>query len=240
MKQNESEKADAQIDIFKNFSEDFTDEILNKTKFPDGTKITFRPSIYIDISKYMNELEDEDRDTVYSHLMTIHGILVPGSKALEKLSEMGNGNSASIDSLTSGLNRNTNEGKFLSNIFDNVKGLIPADPDQQNMQTIMPNILTAFPKIMGDIQAGVGRKNLNPKKMIGELQGLFGALTANISDEVSKSMGDEDEEEGKEEEKEVPTPKPENKDCPCTKTVPKGKKRNNKKKRKPRVEPVEE
>jgi hypothetical protein len=165
--ESDTDKVDFQINIFNEFLTKHSQIVLEKGKFPEGEKITFKPTIYVDIARYLDELDGVDKEAIYSHLLTIYALIDPSELALAKLED------CPLD-----IDKSTNEGQFLANIFDNVKTMIPPKEDIQNQNPMaaISGIMQLFPQIMAGIQSESQAGNLDPKKMLNAMHGMLGSM----------------------------------------------------------------
>ena len=126
---NDEVAINAQISVFNKFFEKHSGEVLEEKELPEGTKIAYNDKIYIDISSQMSRLTREEAATINSHLLTIYAILEPKGRALNKLEKC-------AQNLP--ISKNTNEGKFLSGIFDSAKNLM-GEGNQENPTAAIPS-----------------------------------------------------------------------------------------------------
>lgn len=163
---NDEVAINAQIDVFNKFFEQYSEEILEGKQLPEGTKIAYNSKIYINIASQMSRLNEEEVKTINSHLLTIYAILEPKGMALDKLEKC-------TQDLP--INKGTNEGKFLSDIFDNAKNMLDGK-NQENPTAAIMGIMQSFPAILNGLQNGVSSGNLDPQKLFGEMHNTLGSL----------------------------------------------------------------
>lgn len=176
---NDEVAIDAQINVFNKFFEKYSGEILEGKSLPEGTKIAYNTKIFIDISSQMSRLDNEETKTINSHLLTIYAILEPKGMALDKLEKC-------AQDLP--INKETNEGQFLSNIFDSAKSML-GEGSQENPTAAIMGIMQSFPAILSSLQSGVNNGDLNPQKLFGEMQNTLGGLMQMTQNTMAQNQG---------------------------------------------------
>lgn len=125
----------------------------NMDKIPKGTVIKYgdRKDICLEIQKYIymcSQKNDEDtRDLIREHLITISAILEPNKdKMNEKLAQLGHlensSNLNNLEDLNLNIDTSTKEGQFIGNIIERTKNSMGSDDGRP-------------PDMMGLLQSGI-------------------------------------------------------------------------------------
>ena len=163
----------------------------NMDKIPKGTVIKYgdRKDICLEIQKYIylcGQKNDEDtRDLIREHLITISAILEPNKDKMdEKLAQLGHlENSSNLDNLESleGLNLNidtsTKEGQFIGNIIERTKNSVGESEDGRPPD-MMGLLQSGIIQDMFQGMQGVANGEMDMMKMVGTMQNALGALAS--------------------------------------------------------------
>lgn len=153
------------IQLFRNFVLENEGAILeNSEEKMTQWRIEYSEKVFIDLKEIFSLCVEEDKGTIWQHLLTLLAVLVPTSNAKNVLREK---------------NSNKNkEGDFLSNLIHKVEKHV--DP---NMATdpaqMMSGILSSglFSELMEDMNKGMADGDLDLNKMMGSLQGMIGSMS---------------------------------------------------------------
>lgn len=164
------------IKIFYDFCRENEDAILEK----DCTKITkwkieYSEKVFIDLKTIYESTDDENREILWKHFLTLLAVLNPTSRAKEiiaaqKESKIKEGKLA-------------NEEDFLTNIIQKVSGSInvtESDDPAKMMTGLMSSGI--FTELVDDMNNGISNGDLDIGKMMSSLQGVMGNLSNVIQD----------------------------------------------------------
>jgi phage-related tail protein len=164
------------IKIFYDFCRENEDAILEK----DSTKITkwkieYSEKVFIDLKTIYESTDDENREILWKHFLTLLAVLNPTSRAKEiiaaqKESKIKEGKLA-------------NEEDFLTNIIQKVSGSInvtESDDPAKMMTGLMSSGI--FTELVDDMNNGISNGDLDIGKMMSSLQGVMGNLSNVIQD----------------------------------------------------------
>jgi len=170
---------------FRQFLCTFESQIMenNMDKIPRGTVIIYgnRDDICLEIQKYIylcNKNSDEDtRDLIREHLITISAILEPNKdKMNEKLAQLGHlENSADLEGLDLNIDTSTREGQFIGNIIERTKNSV-GESDDGRPPDMMGLLQSGIIQDMFQGMQGVANGEMDMMKMVGTMQNALGAL----------------------------------------------------------------
>ena len=149
---------------------------LMMEKIPRGTTIPYGTSdkVFIEIQKFLHLADEESREAIRMHLLTIATIMEPDETALNNLdTATATSRSLQKDLLTRmGLDADSKEGTFISDtmaeIQESMKDCKTDDPTAAIMG-LMPMI----PGIMGKLRDGVTDGSIDMTKLISSMGGAF-------------------------------------------------------------------
>ena len=125
-----------------------------------------------------NESDEENREILWQHFITLLAVLIPTSRAKELLSiqkkqkqEQGS---------------ETNEEDFLSSIIQKVSSSINVE-DNNDPTKMMSNLMSSgiFSELVDDMNNGFSNGDLDLGKMMSSLQGVMGNLS-NVIEDMNK------------------------------------------------------
>jgi hypothetical protein len=175
---------------FRQFLCTFETQIMenNMDKIPKGTVIKYgnRSDICLEIQKYIylcNKNSDEDtRDLIREHLITISAILEPNKdKMNEKLAQLGHlensTNLENLEGLDLNIDTSTREGQFIGNIIERTKNSVGESEDGRPPD-MMGLLQSGIIQDMFQGMQGVASGEMDMMKMVGTMQNALGALAS--------------------------------------------------------------
>ena len=167
------------IKIFYEFCKENEDAILEKNASEmKQWKIVYSDKVFIDLESIFNESDEENREILWQHFITLLAVLIPTSRAKELLSiqkkqkqEQGS---------------ETNEEDFLSSIIQKVSSSINVE-DNNDPTKMMSNLMSSgiFSELVDDMNNGFSNGDLDLGKMMSSLQGVMGNLS-NVIEDMNK------------------------------------------------------
>ena len=138
-------------------------------------KIEYSEKVFIDLKTIYESTDDENREILWKHFLTLLAVLNPTSRAKEiiaaqKESKIKEGKLA-------------NEEDFLTNIIQKVSGSInvtESDDPAKMMTGLMSSGI--FTELVDDMNNGISNGDLDIGKMMSSLQGVMGNLSNVIQD----------------------------------------------------------
>jgi hypothetical protein len=171
---------------FFNLNSKFILEENSLSNIPRGTIIKYgsSTSICIDIQHFIYESDDETKEVIRQHLLTIYCLLNPESKQMAA-AEL----NKSLQSLN--IDQESNEGKFLTNFFQSANQSLSETAQPDNPMSAITSLLTSpiFSNLLTNLQSGVSKGNIDPQKMIGSLTGALGGMMSEMGKVEAKGKG---------------------------------------------------
>jgi len=171
------------IDGFIKFFAKYEKNILenNLDSIPRGVVINYGQSekVFLEIQKYihMSSKDQDTRDAIRKHLVTISTILEPDVRKFEVLNAKNN----------LGIDETTSEGKFISNIMKEAQNSM-GDVDTDNPAAAMSVLFSSVvPQLVTGLQEGVNSGNMDMYKLMGTMQAALGAIMPKPPPEESVS-----------------------------------------------------
>nr|QBK85599.1 MAG: uncharacterized protein LCMAC101_01940 [Marseillevirus LCMAC101] len=163
----------------------------NMDKIPKGTVIKYgnRKDICLEIQKYIHlcgQKGDEDtRDMIREHLITVSAILEPNSAKMdEKLSHLGHldhlsnpGNLNNLSDLDLNIDTSTKEGQFIGNIIERTKNSM-GETEDGKPPDMMGLLNSGIIQDMFQGMQGVATGEMDMMRMVGTMQNALGALAS--------------------------------------------------------------
>ena len=159
------------IEIFRKFCIANREALQNtdNEKFEENI-IRYSDKVFIDISDIFESADNDSRQAIWKHLLTISAFVDPGSNAKKMLKEM-----AAESKNKGGTGK---EEDFLSSIIQKVEGSIDSESASANPMAAISSIMTSgiFTDLIGSMQNGIESGELNIEKMLGTVQSMLGGL----------------------------------------------------------------
>ena len=154
------------LNIFKSFSEKNRNAIVeqNVSKLV-STRISYSKNVFINLENIFKIADDDTKNVIWQHILTISAILDPAGKAKQVLKK----------SYESGMG-GKNEADFLSNMFSNLQQNMEGSSESPMNPEMINNMFTG-------IQQGMQSGELNMGKFIGSIQGMLQNLQNEIGDD---------------------------------------------------------
>jgi hypothetical protein len=137
-------------------------------------EIKYSDNVYINMKHIFSMADDETKDTIWNHLLTISSFLDPAGNAKEILRK----------NLSEGKN-NQSETDFLTNIISKVENHVG---DDANPMSAVSSIMQSG--ILNELVNDLGSKKMDINKLLGAVQGMVASLSENATDPESKRMVD--------------------------------------------------
>lgn len=99
---------------------------MDALSFPEGTRVQFSGSIYIDMCELVSRADDEDRGIVREYLLALSALLVRDSNALELLAQApaSTNEGPDLDTIRDTIDTTTNEGQFISDLVGSLGDVV--------------------------------------------------------------------------------------------------------------------
>lgn len=142
-------------------------------KLPINVKIVYTDRIYIDISKFIGRADETTKNIIKQHLLTISAILEPDDSKLEQ-----------INNIQKTIESTSNEKEFIDGMLENTKNTFQ-NIDVENPTEAIMTLLSdgSLMDMVAGLQSGVQSGDMDPRKLMGVLQGTLGELMQGAQDE---------------------------------------------------------
>lgn len=143
-------------------------------KIPKGTVIDFGASkvIKLEIQKYIHQSDEEIREAIRQHLITISALLKPSQEKLEQLRNIRNKQLENIK-----IDTNSKEGEFINNIMQkakmNMESVDTDNPAAAIMGLFQGGLIN---DMMSGLKNGVDNGEMDMSKLLTTMQSAIGNL----------------------------------------------------------------
>lgn len=132
-------------------------------------RVEFSTKVSINMKKVLASADDDNRNVIWQHLLTISLCIDPSAKIRDVLKQ-------SLE------NDRSKEGELLNNFFTKIdnsidKEKVNSDPMSAATSMLNSGVVT---ELLGSLTSGVQKGDLNLNKLMGSIQGMMGALTSNM------------------------------------------------------------
>jgi hypothetical protein len=186
-----TEAIEKHINSFKTFLTENEENILNRIT-PFVGIISYSPKVFIDMNEIMklSKIDDETKDTIWRHLLTLSAIVGNSSKARDVLKERAKDNSAlSIQSPK--FDGEGEEDDFLNKIISKVESQV--NPNVSDPQEAIGSLMNSnlIPELVTSLNTGISSGKLDLTKMISSVQKMVGNISgeANSDPNLANAMG---------------------------------------------------
>lgn len=147
-------------------------ELLMKN-LPRGATIPYGvgDKIFIDIQKFLYQADEESRDIIRMHLLTIATVMEPDETALQNLNSnlksYGNKTPGDVSSFLNqmGINTDSKEGAFMLNTVNEIQGCL-AGQNTEDPTTAVMGLIPLLPKVMSQLKDGVADGSFDLNKIM--------------------------------------------------------------------------
>lgn len=163
------------IQIFHEFCSSNEEAILEKNvEKIVQSEIRYSAKVFIDVKEILEKADADEVSVIWSHLLTIHAVIDPSSRAKLVLKEEMEKKRKSGESGT--------EEQFLAGLIDKVGKHV--DPNAASPMDMMNQIMGSgvFQELVTNMNDGLSSGQLDMGKMIGGLQTMMGSLSKSIAD----------------------------------------------------------
>jgi len=169
------------VSAFQNFCEINKEAIYerNSDKLSDN-KIIYSERVFIDMEKIFSHASNNEKETIWKHLLLLLVRLDPTGKARKILRE----------SLKKTQEDNGNEENFLNDIINKVeKNVTPSDNPMQAVSSVMSSGL--FTDLIGSMTSGLNNGELDLSKLMGTVNGMVNNIAekSDMPPEMAGMMG---------------------------------------------------
>lgn len=168
------EAVEKHITAFRKFCVDNETSIFNKTP-TFNESIVYSPRVFIDMNEIFKlSSDDETKNAIWSHLLTITALVNPGSGALTVLK-----NTTSSSSIPK-FEGKADEDDFLNNIISKVEQHV--NPEATNPQEAIASIMSSglITDLVGSLNTGISSGKLDLSKMMSSVQKMVGNLSGEM------------------------------------------------------------
>jgi hypothetical protein len=174
------EKAiDKNIDIFKTFCIQNREAIQSKNEtLLTNPLLKYSDRVFINMADIFKMADEESKEVIWRHLLTISAFLDPVSNAKKILKEMQETETGS------------KEENFLTGIIEKVENSIDPQATSQNPMQAVASIMQSgvFTDLITSMQTGIESGELNINKLMGTVQGMLGAGQQQLPFDLSSLM----------------------------------------------------
>ena len=180
------EAVEKHITAFRTFCVENESSIFNKT--PNFTEsIVYSPRVFIDMNDIFKFATDEEtRNAIWSHLLTITALVNPGSGALSVLKNTNSNTNSAFPKFEG----KADEDDFLNNIISKVEQHV--NPEASNPQEAIASIMSSglITDLVGSLNTGISSGKLDLNKMMSSVQKMVGNLSGEMGGVGGGSGGD--------------------------------------------------
>jgi hypothetical protein len=152
------------IECFRNFfNKNKAGMEEKKIELFEDTKISYSQNVYVDLSGVLSMASLDSQKIIWSHLLTIWGLIDPTSHAKRILHDNNS-------------NGQDKESEFLSNILERVeKSVSDSSVDASNPMAAVGNLMNSgvFTDLINGMQNGLSDGSLDLGKLMGSVQGMM-------------------------------------------------------------------
>jgi len=188
-----TEAIEKHINSFKTFLTDNEDNIVNKTT-PFTNIISYSPKVFIDMNVIMGlKMDDETRDTIWRHLLTLSAIVGNSVKSRDVLKERAKENSAIVPASPPAMkfDGEGEEEDFLNNIISKVEGQV--NPNVSDPQEAIGSLMNSnlIPELVTSLNSGISSGKLDLTKMLSSVQKMVGNISGEADGDpnLANAMG---------------------------------------------------
>jgi hypothetical protein len=168
--------------FFSNYGTTLTDT-EKFVEIPRGTVIRYGSSknVYLEIQKYIYKSNNEQKEIIRQHLLTVNATINPSEKSISALDP----NAALLEKM--GLNDGSQEGAFVSQIMKKAKKVM-AEQNNDDPAAAITGLLTSgvITDLVKGVQSGVGGGQMDVGKLLGSLQGALSSIIATVPKKEEK------------------------------------------------------
>ena len=191
------------VEAFQKFCIGNRDGIIEKnvTGHPsDVTEVFYSDKVRFDIHEILSTADEESRDLIHRHLLTISAIVDSGSNAKQVLRNMMMTATTPVipASVPSGedssgvklpIPTDSNEGKFLTDLISTVEKSVDPEKATNPMEAVQSVLQSGvFTDMLGKMQTGLSNGDIDLGRLMGTMTGLLGTMGGG-SDMMSNMMG---------------------------------------------------
>jgi hypothetical protein len=170
-----TEAVEKHITIFRKFCIENEDNIINK-KPEFNQNIDYSQKVFLDMNNVFKlEMDNDTRENIWLHLLTITALVHPSGKAKETLKEETNVNNNAIVNMK--FDGQTEEENFLNGIISKVEQHV--NTDMTNPQEAISNIMNSgmITDLVQNLNTGISSGKLDLMKMMGSVQKMVGNIS---------------------------------------------------------------
>ena len=167
------------VEAFQKFCIANRDMIINNNYDNlSNNKIEYSSKVYIEMDKLFNLAEEDEKDIIHKHLLTLSALTDPTGKAREILQKEKE-------------NTGNGESDFLNNVISKIENNV--DPNSNNPMDAISSIMSSgvFSELVEGMGSGLKDGSLDMGKMMGSVQKMVSGMNGNTT---SNSSGEEDSE----------------------------------------------
>lgn len=184
-----TEAIEKHVNTFKTFLTENEESILNK-KTPFTGIISYSPKVFIDMNEIMKlKMDDETRDTIWSHLLTLSAIVANSTKSRETLKEKAA--SKAVVPAPMKFDGEGDEEDFLNKIIAKVETQV--NPNVSDPQEAIGSLMNSnlIPELVTSLNSGISSGKLDLTKMLSSVQKMVGNLSGEASADpnLANAMG---------------------------------------------------
>lgn len=165
------------IQAFRKFCVENREAILSKdVDSLSADKISYSERVYIDIKEIIKVSDEDTRDVIWQHILTISALTDPENNAKEALKEEQKPRKAILPQGEGG------EANFLSGLMSSVEEHV--DPDINNPMEAVSSIMKSgvFTDLIQNMTEGFSNGSLNMGKLMGEVGNMVGQMSSEAGD----------------------------------------------------------
>ncbi len=192
------------VDAFQRFCVANREGIIEKNVVAHESgvdEVVYSDKVRFNVREILGVADDENKDIIHRHLLTISAIVDTGSNAKQVLRNMMLASStpvipASIPVSQESGNKmglpiptDSNEGKFLNDLISTVEKSVSPDTEANPMQAVQSVLQSGvFTDMLGKMQSGLSNGEIDLGRLMGTMTGLLGTMGGG-TDMMSQMMG---------------------------------------------------
>ncbi len=151
--------------------------------------------VYLEIQKFLYKANNDNKDVIRSHLLTIVAIIEPNSSALEDLHLTNKQKKELSAKLGINIDDDSCEGRFVQNLLNVTRSIVSgtAGDISDDPMTSVSNVLSSgeFIGMMSQLQNNVENETMDGAKLYAKMQGAMNEMISEIDDPETKKIIDD-------------------------------------------------
>ncbi len=167
----------------------------------DVDEVVYSDKVRFNVREILGVSDEENKDIIHRHLLTISAIVDAGSNAKQVLRNMMLASSAPVipaavsvgessgNKMGLPIPTDSNEGKFLNDLISTVEKSVNPEAEANPMQAVQSVLQSGvFTEMLGKMQSGLSNGEIDLGRLMGTMTGLLGTMGGG-SDMMTNMMG---------------------------------------------------